>query len=205
MTDNLNSHLEGLESIIHNIYQNKKIAEYLLYNIHNDEFNLNNNLGLYWILKSIIESSILDFYKLLTVQEKYSFQKIINLSKSENIQANYSILEKKNEELNQMYNSLDYDYIRSKWIAHQDLSLENKSLEYKTFFCFSNNIINFFKLLSEELGYLETRFNTQVFYSFKQIFETINKYDNLKALFLFKKLHGNNTIDLDEVKKIISE
>lgn len=47
----LSQRLEGLDSIIHGLYQNHQLMEFLSFNLHKETYNLFNNHGLYWILE----------------------------------------------------------------------------------------------------------------------------------------------------------
>jgi hypothetical protein len=117
----LNDRLQGLESILHRMHYNQQLIEFLSFNLHTRTFNLSNNAGLMWIWTSLMSNQLIDFYKIIWKDEKFSFDKILNVSKNLKTKINYALLEKNTQHLKNDYDSTNFEAVRSKYLAHQDL------------------------------------------------------------------------------------
>jgi hypothetical protein len=142
--------LNGLEFIIHNLHHNAALMKYMSFNLHKEPFNLFNNIGLYWIWGQTISDQILDFYKVMRKDEKFSFPKIINVAKELKSEVNYNLLEKETNALKTQYDKTDFEKVRSKYIAHQDLRVPQIKTDLLTTLSLTEKTIEVFLLFSKE-------------------------------------------------------
>jgi hypothetical protein len=205
MKPELEERLTGLENIIHGIYHNLEMMNYINYNLHNEPFNLGNNLGLYWIWTSLMASQILEFYKLTNKKEKFSFIKIINIAKEHRSKADFDLLETKTKELVEVYDKSDYENVRSKYLAHQDLNVPEIGTDLKGISDFSKKAIGLFKSFSSEFKREQTEFNIEITNSFNEIFKTIVEYEKVKALLTARLIQGKKEVEISEIQDILDE
>ncbi|MFD1316447.1 hypothetical protein [Namhaeicola litoreus] len=205
MKPELEERLVGLENIIHGIHHNLELMSFINYNLHREPFNLGNNLGLFWIWTSLMASQILEFYKLTNKKEKFSFTKTINIAKENKCKADFVNLETKTKELVEIYDKSDYEAVRSKYLAHQDLNVPEIGTELKGIADFSKKSVELFTLFCNEFKREQTEFNPEITESFSQIFKTIDEYEKVKALLIARLIQGNETIAISEIQDIVNE
>ena len=123
MKKEIRQRLNGLEGIIHKLHHNLGLMEYISYNLHDNRFNLFNNSGLYWIWGQTMGNQIIDLYKVVTKNEKFSFAKIINVARDLKCDVDFDMLERETKNLKEEYDSTNFEKIRSKYLAHQDLGV----------------------------------------------------------------------------------
>lgn len=195
--------LFGLESIIHGLHQNLKLMEYISYGLHQKTFNLYNNLGLFWIWHLIMGNQIIDFYKVIAMNEKFSFSKIVNISRDLKCEINFKLVEKKIEELKDMYDKTDFETVRSKYLAHQDLRVPEIKTDLITIKSFTENIIELFRIFSEAFKRKMTIFSNDIVNSFKEIFDTVDEYEKVKAFLMFAEMKGQDTVEISKIAESI--
>ncbi len=195
--------LFGLESIIDGLHHNLKLMEYISYGLHKETFNLFNNLGLYWIWALIMGNQIIDFYKVIAMNDKFSFYKIINISRDLKCEISYELLEKKIAELKDMYDKTDFEMVRSKYLAHQDLRVPETKIDLRTIKSFTENIIELFRIFSEEFKRERTKFSNDVVNSFKEIFDTVDEYEKVKAFLMVAEMNGQDTVEISKIDESI--
>ncbi|WP_298248347.1 hypothetical protein [uncultured Christiangramia sp.] len=205
MPEDFKERLEGLENIIHGVYHNVEILIFMAFGLHRSTHSLHSNKSLIWIWSNTMAIQIIDFYKLINAREKFSFIKIINIAKNLKIKADYDKLEKGIDEITKIYTDQNYEAVRSKYLAHQDLNVPEIRTDLKGINQFSKKAIEIFHIFSEEFEYDTTEFDKEIESSFKEIFETIEKLENLN-LFIFKKISGNEKlVEISELQKIIEK
>jgi len=205
MEEEIENRLLGLESIIHGMYHNLELMKYMSYNLHKDRFNLFNNLGLYWIWGLIMADQIIDFYKIIHKNEKFSFTKIINISKSFKCDINYELVEDKKTELKDEYDKTDFETVRSKYIAHQDLNMPEIKTDLTSISLFTEKAIELYHLFFEEFKKEKTNFSNDVINSFKEIFDEIDEYDKVKAFLMAAEIEGKDSIEISKLAEFIKE
>ena len=205
MPENIKDRIAGLENIIHGVYHNQELLEYIRKNLHRETFNLSNNKGLLWIWINTMAIQIIDFYKLINKHEKFSFIKIINVAKNLKLEADYEQVEKHTQSIISFYEEQEYEAVRSKYLAHQDLNVPEMKTDLENMNKFSEKAIELFELFSTEFKYTITNFDEEVESSFREIFETIDEYEKVKALFLARLIQKEKFVEIAEVQNIIGE
>jgi hypothetical protein len=197
--------IQGLENIVHDVKNNQELLEYISISLHKGPINLFNNMGLLCIWKSVMSVQLIDYYKAIKDDEKFSFQKCLNVMKNNKIKIDFISLEKKLYALKKKYDSYNYEHIRSKYIAHQDLNgleINTDILEMKKL---SQLIISLFKKISKEIGYKQIPFSKESLNSFKKIFDTIHEYEQAKAFIFINEIQGLKSISIKELNKVIKK
>ena len=203
MPEDFKERLEGLENIIHGVYHNVEILICLAIGLHKSKYGLHSNKGLLWIWSNTMAIQIIDFYKLINAREKFSFRKIVNVANNLKIKADYEKLEKEIDEIIKIYTEQNYEAVRSKYLAHQDLNVPEIRTDLNGINQFSKKSIEIFQLFSEEFEFETKNFDKVIESSFEEIFETIEKLEELNLL-IFKKLFENEeTVEISELQKII--
>lgn len=144
---------------------------------------------------------IIDFYKLVKRDEKYSFPKIINIARGLKSRIEYDKLDDATTKLIDHYDQADYELVRSKYIAHQDINVPEVKTDLGSMSDFTNEAIGLFQLLLSELNVKPTEFESEILDSFKDIFDTIDEYEKVKAFLMVSEMQGNMQIDIKELAK----
>jgi len=197
--------LNGLESIIHSLDCNIKLLECISYDLHNERFSLNNNIGLYWVWKSILESQIIDFYKLNVATEKFSFQKTLNLVKDSKAKIDYEKLDKMIKTLKADFDKNQFDIIRSKYLAHQDIGAPEVKTDLIIVRKFTDQTISLFQFLFSEIKREYQKFSDDILNSFKVIFERIDEYEKVSAFIMEADIKGEKTINISKLEEAIKK
>jgi hypothetical protein len=197
--------LIGLEKLIHYLDCNIKMLEYISFDLHNETFSLNNNIGLLWVWKSLLESQILEFYKLNIPTEKYSFQKIHNLLSESKAKIDYKQLLKLIKNLKQDFDKNQFDIIRSKYLAHLDIGAPEAKTDLVVVREFTYKAINIFLFIFSEIKRQATEFSNDVLNSFKEIFKRIDEYEKVSAYLMVAELNGEKTIEIEKLGVISKE
>lgn len=197
--------LNGLENIIHTLDCNIKILEYISYDLHKETFSLNNNIGLLWVWISILESQILEFYKLNIPSEKFSFQKIYNLLRESDAKIDYVQLDNLIKKLKHDFDKNQFDIIRSKYLAHLDIGAPDAKTDLVVVREFTNKAINLFLFIFSEIERKNREFSNDVLNSFKEIFIRLDEYEKVSAYLMVAKIKGVKTIEIDKLGAIIKE
>jgi hypothetical protein len=205
MVKEIKYRLFGLESIIHRLHHNLGLMKYTSYALHKEPFNLFNNLGLYWIWGLTIGDQIIDFYKVIAKDEKFSFAKIINISRDLKCGINYELVEKKIKGLKDEYDKDDFETVRSKYLAHQDLRVPEIKTDLLTISSLTENIIKLFNTFSKEFKGKRSNFSNDVVNSFKEIFDIINEYEKVKAFLMVAQIKGQDTVKISRLAKSIKK
>jgi len=101
---------------------------------------------------------IIDFYKLIGKNEKFSFTKIINISRGLKLDINYEIVEDKTTELKYEYDKTNFETVRSKYLAHQDLKVPEIKTDLTSIESFTKKAIKLYHLFFEEFNKEKTKF-----------------------------------------------
>jgi hypothetical protein len=197
--------LFGLEHIIHSIHHNVELLEFMSLNLHKERFNLFNNLGLHYIWGSLMGEVILDFYKLSNKNEKHSFQKTLNVSRDQKCDVNFDLIQSEIDKLVEQYKKLDFETVRSKYLAHQDLKVPVIKTELKSITEFKEKAFHIFQILTQEFKRVNVEFNSSVKDSFSEIFEAIDEYDEISGLLLANAIEGEEMVKISEIQEIIKK
>jgi len=173
--------LTGLESIIQTLDCNIKLLEYMSFDLHQKQFNLYNNMGLLWIWKSILESQIINFYKLNIVSEKFSFKKVLNLLRVNEQDVDYENLEMMIQDLKDDFDKYQFALIRSKYLAHQDICDGEVRTDLLIIRMHTDKTIILFKTMISEIQKEHKEFSDDILNSFKEIFEKMNESEKVSA------------------------
>lgn len=197
--------LNGLEFIVHNLHHNTALMKYMSFNLHKEPFNLFNNIGLYWIWGQTISNQILDFYKVMGKDEKFSFTKITNVAKELKSEVNYDLLENETNALKAQYDKTDFEKVRSKYIAHQDLRVPEVKTDLLTTLSLTEKTIEVFLLFSKEFKGRKVNLSDHVVKSFHEIFRTIDEYEWVKAVLIAEQIKGNKIVKISEIASSLKE
>jgi hypothetical protein len=197
--------LNGLEAMIHSLHHNAELMQYMSFGLHKEPFNLHNNIGLYWIWVQTIGIQITTFYKVMVKEEKFSFTKIINVAKELKCDVNFDLLEKKTKTLKAEYDKTNFETVRSKYIAHQDLRVPETRTDLITITSITEKTIELFLLFSKEFKGRKVKLSNHIVDSLDKIFETIDEYEWVKAFFIAELIKGNNTVELTRIKAVVKQ
>jgi hypothetical protein len=197
--------LNGLEGMIHGLHHNAELMKYLSFNLHTEPYNLFNNLGLYWIWGQTMGNQIMTFYKVMMKDEKFSFTKIINVAKELKCKVNYELLENETKALKAEYDKTDFEMVRSKYIAHQDLGVPETRTDLLTIISLTEKTIELFLLFSKEFKGRQVNFSNHVVDSLTKIFGSIDEYEWVKAFFIAERIKGNDTVRISRIAQVIKE
>ncbi len=204
MNEEIKYRLFGLEGIVYRLHQNLGLVEYITYGLHREPFNLSNNFGLYWTCGRIVDYLIIDFYKVIAPAERFSFAKITNISRDLRIKVNYALIEEKTKKLRTKYDGTDFETVRSKYLAHQDLRVPQMRGDIRTIRSLTEDILKLFKTFSKEFGSKRPKFSNEVADSFGEIFTTIDEYERVKGFLLWAKIEGHDTVKISKLAKIMN-
>lgn len=203
--DLIEERLHGLEHIVHSIHHNIDLLEYMNYNLHRERFNLFDNLGLKHIWGSLMGEVLLDFYKVSNRREKHSFQKILNFSEELKFKIEFKKIQEKIDHLTEFYEKTDFETVRSKYLAHQDLSVPEILIEFPSFKKFREIVIKLFDLITGQFGRKNEEFHNDVKNSFSEIFSTIDEYDEISSFLLANAIKKEKTVEISEIQAIIEK
>ncbi|MBI2758863.1 MAG: hypothetical protein HYX49_09315 [Chloroflexi bacterium] len=205
MKKEIRHRLNGLEGMIHNLHHNSKLMQYMSFGLHKEPFNSSNNIGLYWIWGQIMSNQIMTFYKVMVKDEKYSFTKIINVAKEFKCDVNFELLEKKTKALKAEYDKTNFETVRSKYIAHQDLGVPETRTDLLTIISLTDKTIELFLLFSKEFKGRKIKLSNYIVDSLDKVFETIDEYEWIKAFFIAELIKGHHTVKLSRIKSVVRE
>jgi hypothetical protein len=197
--------LNGLEAMIHSLHHNAKLMQYMSFGLHKEPFNLFNNIGLHWIWGQTMGNQIMTFYKVMVKDEKFSFTKIINVAKELKCDVNFELLEKKTKALKAEYDKTNFETVRSKYIAHQDLGVPETRTDLLTIISFTEKTIELFLLFSKEFKGRKVKLSNHIVDSLDKVFETIDEYEWVKAFFIAELIKGSDTVKLSRIKAVVKE
>lgn len=197
--------LNGLEAIIHKLHHNLGLMKYISYNLHDTQFNLFNNSGLYWIWGQTMGNQIIDFYKIVIKDEKFSFAKIINVAKDLKCDVDYGLLEKKTKALKDEYDKTNFETVRSKYLAHQDLRIPELKTGLRAISSLTEKIIDLFLIFSKEFKGRKVKLSNNVVNSFGEIFNMIDEYGSVGALLIAEQIKGNDVVKISTLRKTVDE
>ncbi|MBI9042818.1 hypothetical protein [Lutibacter sp.] len=192
-----------LESILHSIHHNIELLEYMTYNLHKERFNLFNNRGLFHVWVTLFGVVIIDFYKITNEKQKHSFQKILNISKDLKCDIDFEKIQEKINLLFDFYNKSEFETIRSKYLAHQDIEVPVIKSDLSSLNKYKEELFNLFKLLTSELNIANKEFSSDIKNSFSEIFNVIDEYDEVSTYLLANAIKGSKTIEISELQDII--
>jgi len=203
--DLIEERLHGLEDILHSIHHNIDLLEFMTYKLHRERFNLFNNLGLYYIWGSLMGEVLLDFYKVSNKREKHSFQKILNFSEELKFKIEFEKIQEKIDQLTEFYEKTDFETVRSKYLAHQDLSVPEILIELPSFKKFRQIVFELFDLITGQFRRKNVEINNNVKKSFSEIFNAIDEYDEISSFLLVNTIKGEKTVNISEIQAIIEK
>lgn len=111
MNEEIKIRLSGLERIVLGLHHNAELLQYMSFNLHQETFNLINNTGLFWIWTQILGIQIINLYKVMMKEEKFSFPKIVNVAKENKVEVNYAFLENETGKVIEIFNKTDIECI----------------------------------------------------------------------------------------------
>ncbi len=205
MENEIEDRLSGLEHIIHGLFHNLELMEYISFNLHKQSFNLFNNIGLHWVWRSLMANQILDFYKVIGKHEKYSFTKIINVANNSKFDIDFKSLQEQTEALNDKYDKTDFATVRSKYLAHQDIKVPEIKTDLTSLRSFTDETISLLNHFFDEFKKEKSEFSKDVISSFSEIFETIDEYEKVKAVLFTTQLKGNKSVEISKIVEFIKE
>ena len=193
----------GLDDIRFGLFHNLELMKYISFNLHNEPFSLLNNIGLQYIWGGLMANQIIDFYKLIGKNEKFSFIKILNIAKNLKVNVDYETLGKKITELINEYEKTEFETVRSKYIAHQDLDTPEIETDLISINSFSEKIFELFELFSTQFNREIKPLTKVVTNSFSEIFNEIDKFEKIKAFLFVSKLKGNKSVNITDFENIL--
>lgn len=191
--------LDGLGSILHEMRYNQDLMEFISFNLHNKTFNLFNNVGLQVVWHSLMSKQIMDFYKIVGKNEKFSFPKIFNLSRSQKHKINYIELEKDFDIFKLEYDSSQFETIRDKYLAHKDLvapEIKSDLFTTKSMLAKANKL---FAKLSNAYKRSNVKYSQTPKKDFKKIFDSIEDFEKLKAFLMVAEIKKRKTVKISEL------
>ena len=197
--------IEGVNSIIISIKINSELHNFLWIELHRNPFNIYNNNGLYWIWSSTMSTLLIDFYKLMKTNEKFSFKKLINICIENKEPINCSELNKRLDSLNLKYDENNFELIRSKILAHQDINVTEQRTDLLKLKEFIDEIIEFYDFFCFELKYISQNSKLNVLEDLKLIFDRLDECDKISSYLITKQLQGKKSLDFELMEKEIGE
>jgi len=205
MNKDLEYRLSGLASIVYGLHHSLGLMKYISFSLHDEPFNLSNNLGLLWIWRSLMANQLVDFYKVIAKKEKCSFTKIINVSKELKCEINYEKIEKDSIQLKDDYDKTDFEKVRSKYIAHQDLNVEIVETDLITIDSFTKRIAELSQAFFAEFRRDANKLSNEVVNSFKKVFKTIDEYEKVKAFLVAAQIRSQKTVKISDIAQTIKQ
>jgi hypothetical protein len=203
MKKDIEDRLFGLESIIHELYYNMKLMRYMSRNLHKETYNLFNNDALYWIWGIIMGNYILGIYKVVNDKEKFSFQKIVNIAKASKCEIDFMLIDNNIKELTDEYLKTGIEKVRDKYIAHQDLGVEEIKTDLRSLKSINDKAIEIYNALFSEFKKEKVTFTSNIIDSFAEIFNTIDEYDEIKGFLTASALNGEKTVEINKISDIV--
>jgi len=204
MNDEMKLRIKGLEIIVQELHHNNNLMQFMSFNLHKKPFNLFNNFGLYWIWSNIMGIQIINFYKTIGKHEKFSFIKLINVAKENKVIVNYDLIARKTNQLVDNYEKTNFETVRSKYLAHQDLNIPEIKTDILTIDKFTQEVDSLFSLFCIEFNFKRNGISRDVIESFNEIFSAIDEYEKIKTYLLVTQLEGKTNVEISTLKKIIS-
>jgi hypothetical protein len=103
------------------------------------------------------------------------------------------------------YEKADFETVRSKYLTHQDLRVPEIKTDLLTISSLTENIIKLFHTFSKEFKGNRSNFSNDVVNSFKEIFDTINEYEKVKAFLMAAQIKGQDTVKISRLAKSIKK
>lgn len=197
--------IEGISYIINSINNNFDLHNYLWIDLHDNSFNINTNNGLFWIWNNTLSSLLIDFYKLMKENEKFSFKKLINICSQNRESINYSEINTKLDSLSKKYDYNNFELIRSKILAHQDLNVPEQKSKILKINNFIEEINEFFIFLCSELNYQPTTTNSDISKHLQKIFDRLDECDKISSYLIAKQLKGDKILDFELMKQELKQ
>lgn len=197
--------LNGLESMIHSLHHNAKLLQYMSLGLHKEPFNLFNNLGLYWIWGQTMGNQVMTFYKVMVKDEKFSFMKIINVARGLKCDVDFGLLKRETNALKAEYDKTNFETVRSKYIAHQDLEVPEARTDLLEIVSLTEKITELFLLFSKEFKGRKVKLSNHIVDSLDKVFETIDEYEWLKAFLRAEMIKGKDSVELSRVRAVAKE
>jgi hypothetical protein len=191
--------------MVHSLHHNSKLMQYLSFGLHKEPFNLYNNAGLYWMWGQTMGNQIMTFYKVMIKDEKFSFTKIINVAKELKCNVDFELLEKKTKALKDEYDKTNFETVRSKYIAHQDLGISETRTDLHTIDALTEKTIELFFLFSKEFKGRKVKLTNHLVDALDEIFETIDEYEWLKAFLIAEMIKRKDTVKLSKIRAVARE
>lgn len=205
MKNEIRYRLNGLESIVHHLHHNAELLKYLSVNLHRKTFNLFNNPGLYWVWGQTMGNQILNLYKVVVKDEKFSFIKILNIAKELKCKVNYVLLEKKISLLKDKYDKTNFETVRSKYVAHQDLRVPEMETNLFSIISLTDQTIELFLLFSKEFKGRKVKLTNFIVESVDKIFNTVDEYERVQGFLIAEQIKGNRTVKISRIATVINE
>lgn len=203
MDDNVRVRLKTLNGIINELFINDNLIEYLNFLLHTKHSSFNDNKGLLWIQRNIMAIQIINLYKIFKESEKHSFKKIINIAKKDKEVANFEDLEDAINKAVNVYETSDFEKVRSKYLAHQDLFDETLMTYSKTYRNLLNQIKTIFPLLCNSFGYLQYDNKETFIEDLSEILDKAESFIKIKSYIIGMQCGSDKTIETSKLQKYI--
>jgi hypothetical protein len=148
-------------------------------------------------------TQILDLYKVIGKNEKFSFIKIINLARNKKVEVDFDELEKRTDKLIKNYNKTNLESVRSKYLAHQDLNKPNLRANLRIISSLTQEVKGLCSYFCKEFDCGQPEYSNVLLDSFKEIFKTVEEYEKVKALLIAEDLDGVSSIKLSRIQELI--
>ncbi len=150
-------------------------------------------------------NQLIDFYKVLGKGEKCSFTKIINVSRGLGWKLSNKSIEAKSVKLLGDYNKTDFQKVRDKYLAHQDLTTGIVKTDLLTIASFTKRILRLSNLFLKEFKRDPLKFTNHIRGSFKKIFKTIDEFERVKAFLIASQIKGKKEVRISAIANIIND
>lgn len=203
LPEDVGERLEGQESIVHGLHHNLGTINYLTFDLHNEPFSASNNVALSWICRSLLTDILVDFYKLLKPNEKYSFEKILNVAQNNGVGLDYPALRAQVATTKDDYAATPFEQVRSRYIAHQDINVPVLETDLWDVIAFNKKVVDLFFTINQAFGREITDFSEDVVQACKEIFNTIDEYERVKAHLIVEQIEGKKVTSINDIAKLV--
>jgi hypothetical protein len=117
----------------------------------------------------------------------------------------FGILEKKTKALKDAYDKTNFETVRSKYIAHQDLGIPETRTDLQIMVSLTDKTIELFFLFSKEFKGRKVKLSNHIVDAFDKVFETIDEYEWLKAFLIAEMIKRKDSVNLSKIRAVARE
>ena len=202
MDSELRKRINGIEGIVVSLVTNWEISKFLNFDLHPKAVNIQNNEGLFWIWHQLLGLVVIDLYKLYKDTEKHSIAKLLNIANHKNHRIKQSLI-KRADALKTSYSARQYEGIRSKFLAHQDLNVSRMGVDLteldKLVLETRQWLVDLKK--NQKLGCMHN--NEEIHSSLVELFKSVDDWDDVQGFLLGKFLLRKKTVRISDIQKLI--